>query len=855
MEQEKAQKTKRNTLFGGSLIRRLAFLFLGLGVIPAILFTIVPTALQAQSIGRAANEVRRALKQHSEAELFQLANTNALRYNLVFEAKAEIVKTMASYITRLLNEDNHQSRTSGIDIRDVGITNEDGWTYFPEENQVGFLASPLMKKTEEIYTRQRLLSTVVPLLRSIVEANPLIRSAFIITEDQTVWLYPNLFFVDGKLRVPSDIGLDLTQRPYYGESEDVVWTSPYVDREAVVTAAFPVYDENGFYGMVGIDFSLVTIVNDILQTEIGERGYMFIISQGGRLINMPERGRTSILAEPYAASTQSIFSQTLMDVVAEPVRQQFEALAIDEKLAERKTFVQEISTLEGDAYFAFAPMPTIPWHVVLVKPTNETLYVASNLENTLKATNRTLFILAMITVFGFFGVIILGGFINLRRLALPIQALATGAEKIRQGDYSYRVPVPKGEHEMTKLTQTFNSMVESVQHTMENRKIEFDAINRIAELANKQEKISTLLENALKIAQEVTQVDILALILVTENGEYKFAACSCDEDCRSLVSTHFASRVDEMVIVEALTARKNIFIPDVFDKKNIIGKARIKSYQRMGVHQVAFFPMVSKGKALGVLVLMQRNKEEIPFHVISYLEAVLKHISILIENNQLQRQNRDLIIMDERCRLATDLHDSVVQSLFTISLAIEGLKVECCDKKVVSPALELLGEQVQFVQKEMRTLITELRPLNSQDEYLSRILQTRINTLKRISGVEASFHVIGNEHLIPASIRLNLEKIAQEALSNIARHAQASKVEITMEVTGEMVTLTITDDGVGFDPGLVSLENEVSFGLLSMRERAEMVNGVLFVRSRPGAGTTIVAKIPLTPLDEQVAYG
>ena len=105
----------------------------------------------------------------------------------------------------------------------------------------------------------------------------------------------------------------------------------------------------------------------------------------------------------------------------------------------------------------------------------------------------------------------------------------------------------------------------------------------------------------------------------------------------------------------------------------------------------------------------------------------------------------------------------------------------------------------------------------------------------------------GNVRSLPQAVQKNLNRIAQEALSNIARHAQADSAEISLDVSDQVVTLTIRDNGVGFEPRGVALSQTGSLGLTSMRERAEMLGGALLIRSQPGEATSITARIPLSP--------
>ena len=198
-------------LFQGSLIRRLALLFLILGFIPATLFTIVPTTIQSRSSQKAADEVRLALERQAEEGLSQLADTNALRYSLVFEAKAEIAKMLANFITDIMGASSPKGGLTNDYFGDLLEKNDEGWLLFGADSLIGFMGSPLMQQTDEVFERQNTLSRSTQLLKSTVDANPLIRSVFIITEDQTIWMYPNLFWMEGAFHQPRAVYID----PYF----------------------------------------------------------------------------------------------------------------------------------------------------------------------------------------------------------------------------------------------------------------------------------------------------------------------------------------------------------------------------------------------------------------------------------------------------------------------------------------------------------------------------------------------------------------------------------------------------------------------------------------------------------------
>jgi signal transduction histidine kinase len=193
----------------------------------------------------------------------------------------------------------------------------------------------------------------------------------------------------------------------------------------------------------------------------------------------------------------------------------------------------------------------------------------------------------------------------------------------------------------------------------------------------------------------------------------------------------------------------------------------------------------------------------------------------------------------ERGALARELHDQLGQSLVAVSLNLEAIKGE------LSPAASLrVPESLRAIEKmieQVQTLAFELRP-STLDEFglvgALRLLAERHGERAR---VRASFTARPTDARAPVEIETACFRIAQEALSNVARHAKARHVEVTLTAQDAALELTVRDDGVGFD-----VERRRSdLGLVGMAERAELVGGRLDVESAPGAGTTVRARFPL----------
>jgi signal transduction histidine kinase len=822
-----------SAIFRGSLVRRLSILFIALGLVPMLLLSIVPAYLQDRTNRQTAEEARNSLERRAELDLNQMALTYAVHYDTVFRTKAETANMLAEYVSRRLS--NQGVPHGALELPEL-LQLPSGWQAVGEQSDVGFLASPLAKRGDVFNQHQRAAWQATDLLKAVVDADPLIRSAFFITEEQTIWLYPNLFWENGQLVLPGDMESDLTDRPYYGKTEKTVWTSPYKDVDMVVTVAAPVYVDGEFFGMAGLDFLLTTLEEDILQTDVGEQGYMFLMGADGKLINMPQKASASILSTEDVSDQQELFNRTIYDVATPMVSQQLRDLDIEQKLSSESSYSAQIGTPSGPAYIAFARLDSAPWNVVLVEPVEEVTRVASQLSDKLAGVNQAKFWLSMITSLGFVIVVMIGGFVTLRSLALPIQALADGAERIREGDFGYQVAVPEGDNEMSQLTRTFNAMVTSVKGTLDENQKEFDAINQIADLANHYDDIRTTLTSALEIARQAADVDHLAFSLIRRHGETTLFAVSNDKVARN----NWMATLNEPPLNDAIHQVIASRHQCIFSSSQ-----ETDDKEHHEPRQCILLPVISKEQLLGTLIACVSWQDEIHEQNRMFLSAVANHFATLVENIRLQHEARDLIVFEERCRLARDLHDSVTQSLFSISLTIEGLKSVCREEKDVMQILQDLSGEIGEVQREMRTLINELHPLDVEGEDLERSLHVRAASLQRSSGIDVTVRISGNAGSIPPFIAQNLSRIAQEALSNVAKHASAQKVELQLDIEPDVIRLKIIDDGKGFDPKIVAQRNIPNLGLVSMRERAELLEGSLQIRSEAGKGTVVTADIPL----------
>ena len=218
----------------------------------------------------------------------------------------------------------------------------------------------------------------------------------------------------------------------------------------------------------------------------------------------------------------------------------------------------------------------------------------------------------------------------------------------------------------------------------------------------------------------------------------------------------------------------------------------------------------------------------------------------LIETRQ------QLATLEERNRLARDLHDSIKQQVFAISMQIASTRILLKrDIVAAEERLQKTEKLVQQAQQELTTLIRELRPVALEGKGLVPALRELIPQWAQQTEIVANLRVEGAQAL-PQIVEEALFRVAQEALSNIARHSKANLVQITLSISGETVALAIQDDGQGFDPA--HLEHR-GVGLHSMQERMKALGGDLKLESSPGQGTLIAAHCPRLGVDKSEIMG
>jgi signal transduction histidine kinase len=257
-------------------------------------------------------------------------------------------------------------------------------------------------------------------------------------------------------------------------------------------------------------------------------------------------------------------------------------------------------------------------------------------------------------------------------------------------------------------------------------------------------------------------------------------------------------------------------------------------------------PIVTEGEVIGAFYLTDKKG---PRGAVfddadqELIETLAGHAAVAIQNARLYERSRELTVIEERNRLARELHDAVNQTLFSVSLTADAaaLLVETEPEK----AKEQLGEVRELVRSamaEMRSLIFELRPADVASDGLVATLHKHVDVLRRVYGANIELDLDGGREPRLENER-EVFRIVQEALANALKHSGAEHVRVRLRANRGRLLVAVEDDGAGFDPEGPQARRRL--GLISMRERAEAIGGALEVRSAPGAGTTVEMEIQL----------
>src|ERR1700674_5575800 len=387
-----------------------------------------------------------------------------------------------------------------------------------------------------------------------------------------------------------------------------------------------------------------------------------------------------------------------------------------------------------------------------------------------------------------------------------------------------------------------------VEDVTENRRVRREAVSlaqSAASLAVNRSLDATL--NALaQSVVETTSAVACGVYLLEGDGNNLRTAGTFGLPCGDAAAADAAQkRGAPRAAIRAIEARATVIDEDVISRR--LADPRFAPLHDLirdaSWSSIVSLPLMHHDAAIGVLNAYCPSGQRPPEIDMSFLRAMADQATSAVDYARLLSASRDKVALEERQRLARDLHDSVSQAVYGIALGARSAKeLLTKDPTQLEEPLDYVLRLSEAALAEMRALIFELRPEALEREGLAGALKHHTEVLRARYGIEVEESLAG-EPVTSWESKQALYRIAQEALHNAGRHARATQVRILLNQVDSEVRLEVQDNGVGFDsdnafPG--------HFGLNTMRERATDLGGRLDIESRPGAGTTVRATIPVT---------
>lgn len=372
-------------------------------------------------------------------------------------------------------------------------------------------------------------------------------------------------------------------------------------------------------------------------------------------------------------------------------------------------------------------------------------------------------------------------------------------------------------------------LMERLEHNISNRENELEILYNIMAVASETVDIDDLIRNLLKRILSAVDCGIGVIQLIENHHIVK--SIHIPDDLPSYFEKQL-TLVDSIStnLDQYFAGKKYYFIQLDHNDLNLLSA-----------------PITSKGRILGTINLIGECLSDQDQELLHLLNSIANETGLAVESTRHRKRAEETLILEERQRLARDLHDSVSQSLYGLVLAADISKklLKLKEFKTLEDTLVDIETFALQSLREMRLMLFELRPITFESEGLSGALELRLNTVERRAGLMTSLDIQGEEFL-KSPLDLEIYRIATEALNNALKHSNASQIHVSLIVDEEFnqCELKVIDNGSGFD---LEANKIGGIGMNSMQERAARVGGQLLIQSGDKYGTTVRFLCPLNP--------
>jgi len=368
------------------------------------------------------------------------------------------------------------------------------------------------------------------------------------------------------------------------------------------------------------------------------------------------------------------------------------------------------------------------------------------------------------------------------------------------------------------------------------------ALNRVALTVSQSLVLDDVLNNALDAVVQVMETDTAWIYLLAEG----------ETTLHLRAHRGFSSRFVHQVAEQGMGVGLDGWVAQTGEPL-LIGDVSQGAPQPLsastveGLHSFAVVPLRAKENVVGTLGVATRGDRRFTDDEVDLLSAIGGQVGLAVENARLYRRSRQAAILDERNRMAREIHDSLAQGLTGIIVQLEA--VERLTQRRPEQAVKALRRARDLARhslQEARRSVWGLRPRTLEGSTLAEAVGNHVAAMREQIGLTLHFSISGEERALSPDVELNLLRITQEALSNVQRHARALNAYVQLSFEEGRVRLVVQDDGVGLSPASLPdpSDGDGGFGLISMQERTSLMGGEMRISSIPGEGTQVEVVVP-----------
>ena len=388
-------------------------------------------------------------------------------------------------------------------------------------------------------------------------------------------------------------------------------------------------------------------------------------------------------------------------------------------------------------------------------------------------------------------------------------------------------------------TQLYKNVLDR-DETLNQQYEDLSLINDLAQGFASSWDIKEIMSRALKNVLEYLEIET-GEIFLRDRGAKELRLSLLRGDDFEAFYTKNVFRIGDGVVGKVAGLNKPLVVYNLDSDPRILRPA----IARAGFTCQAVIPLQATREVVGVMTLSSKKERNFSIRELDLLTTIGMWAGTAIQNALLQQQTKHLAVLEERERIGMDLHDGVIQSLYSLGLTLDYVKAILDEDPVeIREKLDQATGGINSTIADIRTYISDLRPRQMKEDItFKENLKVLLEELEKNTRLKAT---LKNETQEPLNLSypntLTLFKIAQESLSNTARHAQAKKTDLRLWEENGRIYLEILDDGVGFN--IDKTEANLGHGLANMQRRSRKASGGIEIISSPGKGTRVVAWVP-----------